>query len=38
VSKQHKEEQQHGSANDEIGDAAFHRMEEVDWLDMAGGR
>jgi hypothetical protein len=26
-------------ANDEIGDAAFHRMEEeLDWLEMAGGR
>ena len=26
-------------ANDEIGDDAFHRMEEeLDWLEMAGGR
>jgi CPA1 family monovalent cation:H+ antiporter len=26
-------------ANDEIGDDAFHRMEEeIDWLEMAGGR
>ena len=26
-------------ANDEIGDDAFHRIEEeLDWLEMAGGR
>jgi hypothetical protein len=26
-------------ANDEIGDDAFHRMEEeLDWLEMAGGK
>ena len=26
-------------ANEEIGDDAFHRMEEeLDWLEMAGGR
>jgi hypothetical protein len=26
-------------ANDEIGDDAFHRMEEeLDWLEMANGR
>ena len=25
--------------NDEIGDHAFHRVEEeLDWLEMAGGR
>ena len=25
--------------NDEIGDDAFHQMEEeLDWLEMAGGR
>jgi hypothetical protein len=26
-------------ANDEIGDDAFHQIEEeLDWLDMAGGK
>ena len=24
-------------ASDEIGDDAFHQMEELDWTEMAGG-